>query len=386
MAKRGSSGEGGGERRNQDRRQSDIGAALRRIETKFATVFRACPDLIAITARDTGRFIEVNDAFERIMGWTKPEAIGRTSGELGTWESRAERDRMIAALGDATRLENFEVRFRRKSGEVFTALMSLEVVNLSGEPSLIFVARDINQRKAEEMLLRRSAEELERSNMELERFAYVAAHDLLEPCRTICSFAQMLERKHGAILDDEGREYLDFLVGGAQRMRDLIQGVLGYSRAGMAAAQMVDVDMDDLVKVVIADLGSALETRSGTIETGPLPVVRGDPAQLRQLMVNLIGNGLKFHAEDGKPRVRVAAERFDGEWCVTVEDNGIGIDPEYQDDIFGIFRRLHGPDRYPGAGIGLAVARRIAEAHGGRIWVESEPGQGARFRFTLPMA
>lgn len=386
MGKRIKPGESGGERRDEVRRQSDIGATLRRIEVKFATVFRACPDLIAITARDTGRYIEVNDAFERIMGWAKPETIGRTSAELGTWESMAERGRMIAALGDASRLENFEVRFRRKSGEVFTALISLEQVDLSGEPSLIIVARDISRRKAEEVLLRRTAEELERSNMELERFAYVAAHDLLEPCRTICSFAQMLERKHGATLDDEGREYLDFLVGGAQRMRDLIQGVLGYSRAGMAVAQMVDVEMGDLVAVVIADLGGALEIRDGAIETGTLPVVRGDPAQLRQLMVNLIGNGLKFHAEGGKPHVLVAAEPLDGEWCVTVADNGIGIDPEYQDDIFGIFRRLHGPDRYPGAGIGLAVARRIVEAHGGRIWVESEPGQGARFRFTLPMA
>ncbi|KIL99825.1 Phytochrome two-component sensor histidine kinase Cyanobacterial phytochrome B [Paramagnetospirillum magnetotacticum MS-1] len=371
---------------DKSRRASGIAATLRRTEAKFSTVFRACPDLIAITDRATGRFIEVNDAFERIMGWTKPEVVGRTSGELDTWESLAERDRMLAALGTAARLENFEVRFRRKSGEVFTALISLEVVDLSGQPSLIFVARDISARKADEMLLRRTAEELERSNMELERFAYVAAHDLLEPCRTICSFAQILERKFGAVLDGEGREYLGFLVGGAQRMRELIQGVLGYSRAGMAAAQMVDIDLAEVLHDVISDLGDAIRTRGGAVEVGPLPVVRGDPAQLRQLLVNLVGNGLKFHAEGALPRVRVGCENREGEWCLTVEDNGIGIASEYQDDIFGIFRRLHGPDRYPGAGIGLAVARRIVDAHGGRIWVESEPGQGSRFCFTLPMA
>jgi PAS domain S-box-containing protein len=372
------------ERRSKERRQSDIEAALRRIEAKFATVFRACPDLIAITERDTGRFIEVSDAFERIMGWSKAEAIGRTSRELGTWESPTERDRMMAALGDASRLENFEVRFRRKSGEVFTALLSLEAVDLSGESSLIIVARDISQRKAEEILLRQTAEELERSNMELERFAHVAAHDLLEPCRTICSFAQMLERKHGAALDAEGREYLEFLVGGAQRMRDLIQGMLGYSRAGLAATQMLDVDLSVLAREVVADLGDALKAGGGAVETGMLPVVRGDPAQLRQLLVNLIGNGLKFHADGAAPRVRVFAQDQDGEWCICIEDSGIGIAPEYQADIFGIFRRLHGPDRYPGAGIGLAVAKRIVEAHGGRIWVESEAGAGACFRFTLP--
>jgi PAS domain S-box-containing protein len=375
---------GSGERRKGDRRKKDMEAVLRRTEAKFATVFRACPDVITITERATGRYIEVNDAFERVLGWTKPEVIGRTSRELGIWPTPEERDRMLAALGESPRLEDYEARFCRRSGEVFTALVAMEQVDLSGERCLILVARDISQRKAEEMLLRRTAEELERSNMELERFAYVAAHDLLEPCRTICSFAQMLERKYTSALDDEGREYLDFLVGGAQRMRELIQGVLGYSRAGMAAAQMIEVDLAELARVVLADLGSAVEAADAEIDVVPLPVVRGDPAQLRQLLVNLVGNGLKFHAEGRPPRIRIGCAARDGEWCLSVEDNGIGIAAEYQDDIFTIFRRLHGPDRYSGAGIGLAVARRIVDAHGGRIWVESKPGWGSRFFFTLP--
>ncbi|MBI3446116.1 MAG: PAS domain S-box protein [Magnetospirillum sp.] len=380
----GTSNDEASERRRLDRRQADIATVLARTEAKFATVFRACPDLIAITCKATGRFLEVNDAFERIMGFTKDEAVGRTSSDLGTWESIAERERMLASLGASTRLENFEVRFRRKSGEIFTALMSLETVTLGGEDCLIIVARDISERKAEEVLLRRTAEELERSNMELERFAYVAAHDLLEPCRTICSFAQMLERKHGEVLGEDGRDYLEFLVGGAQRMRDLIQGVLDYSQTRHSALRQIDVSLGDLVTGAMADLADALEASGGCVEAEFLPEVQGDPPQLRQLMLNLIGNALKFQASGSTPHIRIRAQRDQGQWCVSVEDNGIGIERQYWDDIFGIFRRLHGPDRYPGAGIGLAVAKRVVEAHGGRIWVDSEPGHGSRFCFTLP--
>jgi len=358
--------------------------ALGRTEAKFATVFRVCPDIITITNSATGRYVEVNDAFERVMGYGKAEVVGRTSTELGVWESVDERRRVLAALVDSPRLENFEVRLRRKNGEVFDGLLSLERTTLGGEDCLIMVTRDISDRKREEGLLRRTAEELQRSNMELERFAYVAAHDLQEPCRTICSFAQMLEKHHGSQLDADGRECLGFLAGGAQRMRDLIQGLLLYSRTGMAAARFIPVALDVVVTGVMADLASALNATGGAVEMGTMPVVKGDPALLRQVFLNLIGNGIKFQPEGGSPRVWVTAEHLDTEWRIAVMDNGIGIDAAYGADIFSAFRRLHGPDRYPGAGIGLAVVKRIVEAHGGRVWLDSAPGQGATFFFTLP--
>ena len=373
-----------GSRQPPKRRRSEIRQTLDVTEAKFATVFRVCPDIITITDAATGRYIDVNQAFERVLGYDKAEVIGRTSVELGIWESPEERARILAALTEAPRLENFEIRVRRKNGEVFDGLLSVERTRLGGEDRLIMVARDISDRKRGETLLRQTAEELQRSNMDLERFAYVAAHDLQEPCRTICSFAQMLEKRHGAQLDHEGREWLGYLTGGALRMRDLIQGLLVYSRVGIAASRFVPVDLGPVVNGIVADLASALTACGGTVEIGPLPTLRADPAQLRQLFLNLIGNGLKFQADGTRPRIGVSAERLEAGWRIAVTDNGIGIDPAYAEDIFVAFRRLHGPDRYPGAGIGLAVVKRIVDTHRGRIEVDSTPGRGSTFRVTLP--
>jgi PAS domain S-box-containing protein len=373
------------ERRKGERRGKAMAEALRQSEAKFATVFRACPDLISITEKATGRYMEVNDAFERIMGFTKAEVVGRSSLDLGTWGGIENRAQLMDALAGAARLENFETTFRRKSGEAFTALISVELIHLDGQDCLITVGRDISGRKQEEELLRRSAEELQRSNMDLERFAFIAAHDLLEPCRTICSFAQMLQKRYSRNLDQAGREFLDFLVQGAQRMRDLISGMLATSQAGMSAIRRVDIPTEDWVQGVLDDLTVALDDCHASVTVGGLPpTIRGDMAQLRQLLINLVGNAIKFQADHGQPRVEIGGEALrQGGWRFWVSDNGIGVPGHHAEDIFAPFKRLHGPDRYPGAGVGLSVARRIVEAHGGRIHVEPVAGGGSRFVFTL---
>lgn len=358
---------------------------LRRLERKFTTVFAACPDAIAISEKATGRYLDVNPAFEEALGYGRAEVLGRSSTELGIWADPAERDRMLGELSAHGRVANFETQFRNRTGELFTALVSAELTVLDGVECLILVGRDISARKREEMLLRRTADELHRSNMELERFAYVAAHDLQEPCRTICSFAQLLERRCGGALGDEGREYLAFLSGGAQRMRELIQGLLSYSRVGCNALRFEVVSLGELVASALADLSVAVTQTGAEVCVGDLPGVRGDAVQLRQVLVNLIGNALKFQPPGQRPRVKVAAQRGDDCWLIMVRDNGIGIAPEYVDDVFGMFRRLHGGASYPGTGIGLALVKRIVEAHGGAVWVESLPGQGSTFCFTLPL-
>ncbi|HLO78222.1 MAG TPA: ATP-binding protein [Magnetospirillum sp.] len=357
---------------------------LRRLERKFATVFKACPDPVTITEWSTGRYIDVNDAYFTTTGFTREEALGRTSVELGIWVDAEERQALLAALQAEGRLTNFETRFRRKDGSIFTALVAVEVTELDNVKCLILIAHDISDRKHEEVLLRRTAEELHRSNLELERFAYVAAHDLQEPCRTICSFAQLLERRYGDVLGDEGQEYLGYLSNGAQRMRQLIQGLLRYSRVGTNALRFETVDLNDVVESALTDLAGAIEQASAHIKVGELPCVRGDAVQLRQVVANLVGNALKFQPPGQRPVVELNARRQDDGWQISVADNGIGIEAEYADHVFGMFRRLHGGSAYPGTGIGLAVVKRVMEAHGGRVWVESEPGKGSIFQLTLP--
>lgn len=354
------------------------------LEHKFTTVFDVCPDALALTDRHTGFYLDVNRAFEESLGYGRDEVLGRTSVELGIWETVEHRQEMLAQLVAQGNLRNFETRFRRKDGTAFTALISVEAAVLDGRDCLVMSGTDITERKHEEMLLRRTADELHRSNAELERFAYVAAHDLQEPCRTICSFAQLLERRCGDALGEDGRDYLTYLSDGAQRMRELVQGLLGYSRLNSNALRFDTVELQDIVASALADLADAIRHAGAEICVGALPTVRGDAVQLRQAMSNLIGNGLKFQPRGQAPKVEIAARQAEDCWLITVRDNGIGIAPEYVEEVFGMFRRLHGGGAYPGTGIGLAVVKRIVEAHGGRVWVESVPGQGATFCLTLP--
>lgn len=354
------------------------------LEHKFTTVFDVCPDALALTDRHTGFYLDVNKAFEESLGYGRDEVLGRTSVELGIWETVEHRQEMLAQLVAQGNLRNFETRFRRKDGTAFTALISVEAAVLDGRDCLVMSGTDITARKHEEMLLRRTADELHRSNAELERFAYVAAHDLQEPCRTICSFAQLLERRCGDALGEDGRDYLTYLSDGAQRMRELVQGLLGYSRLNSNALRFDTVELQDIVASALADLADAIHHAGAEICIGALPAVRGDAVQLRQVMSNLIGNGLKFQPRGQTPKVEIAARQAEDCWLITVRDNGIGIAPEYVEEVFGMFRRLHGGGAYPGTGIGLAVVKRIVEAHGGRVWIESTPGQGATFCLTLP--
>jgi light-regulated signal transduction histidine kinase (bacteriophytochrome) len=228
-----------------------------------------------------------------------------------------------------------------------------------------------------------SRDELARSNEELEQFAYAASHDLQEPLRKIASFAQLLERKYKANLDETGERYISYLVDGAHRMSDLINDLLMYSRAGRKGTPFAEVDMNRLVARMLDTLSMAMRDVDARVETGPLPQVLADESQLSQVFQNLVANALKFHGDE-LPLVRISCEEEPGRFVFTVQDNGIGIAPEHKEVIFRMFQRLHTREQYPGTGIGLALCKRIVNRHGGDIWVESAPGQGTAFRFSLP--
>nr|WP_230415066.1 sensor histidine kinase [Micromonospora tarapacensis] len=232
--------------------------------------------------------------------------------------------------------------------------------------------------------LQRQAEELTRSNRDLEQFAYVASHDLQEPLRKVASFCQLLQRRYAGRLDERADQYIAFAVDGAQRMQRLINDLLAFSRIGRLTAGFADVDLNDLMAEVAAQTEPARQYADAELTWGELPVIRGEEPLLTNLLVNLVSNSVKFRRPDVPPKVHVSARLVGEDWEVTCQDNGIGIEPEFADKIFVIFQRLHAKDAYPGTGIGLAIVKKIVEYHGGRVWVDTDVPEGTAIRFTLP--
>ncbi len=232
--------------------------------------------------------------------------------------------------------------------------------------------------------LEEQAEDLRRSNRDLEQFAYVASHDLQEPLRKVASFTQLLSTRYAGQLDERADQYIAFAVDGAKRMQRLINDLLGFSRVGRLGTEVTDVDLGAALRQVVADLEPTIEASGGRVEWDELPVVRGEAPLLTQLLANLVGNALKFRHPDRPPVVRVDARRVGAYWELSCTDNGIGIDPKYAERVFVIFQRLHPKDVYEGTGIGLALCKKIVEYHGGSIWIDLEIPEGTAVRWTLP--
>lgn len=344
-----------------------------------------------IATDDAGKVTFLNGIAEQLTGWPQADAEGQplhkilaivnedTRQAVENPAARALREGVIVGLANHT------VLIARDGTERPIDDSAAPIRNAQGYViGVVLVFRDVSERRRSEAQLRELNRTLLRTNQDLQQFAYAASHDLREPLRTIATCLQLARhRLFGATLDAEVEQLLDTTVVGAQRMHALVDALLEYSRAGEVTESTVEpVPVEGVVADAIAGLRSAIAETNAAVSCGPLPVVEANRLHLMQVFQNLIGNALKYRS-DAPPRVAVSAADDGQHWVFSVQDNGIGIPREYQSQIFGIFKRLHGTE-YPGTGIGLATCKKIVDRHGGTIWVESEPGKGSRFSFTLP--
>jgi len=347
----------------------------------FRLVVESSPNGVVMVDR-RGTIVLVNRETERLFGYGRDELVGQSVEQLVPGRFRASHP--------ATRQEFFANPQSRAMGA------GRDLFGVHKDGTEIPVEIGLNPIDAEEGFFvlasvidirpRQQAEaELRRSNEELERFAYVVSHDLQEPLRTVSSYVQLLSRRYRDRLDTDAVDFIDFAVGGVRRMQHLIADLLLFSRVGTRGAPLVPTDMQAAFDNTLAGLHAALDESQATVTADPLPMVIADAGQLAQLLTNLLGNALKFRGTEA-PRAHVGATRAGRTWTISVQDNGIGIAPEYFERIFVIFQRLHSREEYAGTGVGLAICKKIVERHGGRIWVDSTPGHGARFSFTLPAA
>jgi PAS domain S-box-containing protein len=379
--------------------------SLRDSEALYHSLVDTLP--INILRKDlAGRVTYGNRGYCEAMGKPMTELLGKTDFDLFPREMAqkyARDDDKVVHTGQM--FEDVE-EHRRPSGQtIYVHVLKAPVRNARGDivgTQVIFW--DVTARKQAEIALAQANTDLARSNKELEQFAYVASHDLQEPLRMITSYTQLIAKRYHEKLDQNAREFMDFAVTGALRMQRLIHDLLAYSRVGTRGKPPEVTKSADALAAALDNLKLAIEETGAEITHESMPAVIVDPIQLSQLFQNLVGNAIKFRGPE-KPRVHVGAVRElapyckvpaagsanpvsrqqPEEWHFSVRDNGIGIDPQYFDKIFIIFQRLHTLDQYPGTGIGLAICKKIIERHGGRIWVESQPGEGATFHFTLPV-
>jgi PAS domain S-box-containing protein len=345
------------------------------------TVINSLPGVFYLFDQ-AGHFVRWNRNIERVTEYSAEEVSKMTPMDFFSPDEQqfvAERIEHAFREGEAS----VEADFLTKSGRSVPFYFTGVRIKLGDKYLLTGVGIDVTERKRAEEHLKAALAELERSNKELEQFAYVASHDLQEPLRMVSSYTQLLAERYEGQLDEKADKYIGYAVDGAVRMQQLINDLLTYSRVSTRGRTFEVADSHALLGAAIRNLAVVIEDSQAVIFTDELPEVHGDPAQLVQLFQNLLSNAIKFRGGD-LPQVHVSTRDAGSEWVFSVRDNGIGMDPQYAERIFVIFQRLHTRDEYPGTGIGLAVCKRIVERHGGRIWVESEVGKGSTFCFSLP--
>lgn len=351
-------------------------------ENEFRTTMEATT--VGVFRIKSMRFDFVNTAMASMYGYTVEEFLKLSPMDIVVPEERDWVEANTKRRSDGEPGKPYQVTSLRKDGSSFYGLVWSNRIFYRGKPSTVGSMLDISDRIHAEQDMRRMVDALAASNMELERFAYVASHDLQEPLRSITSFSQLLERRAASQLDDEAKEYLHYIISGGKRMYALVNDLLTFSRVSRKGSPFAQIDTREAAEIALQNLRESIHESGAEVTLGELPVVVGDGMQLSQLFQNLIGNAVKFRRPGTSPRVAIQARRQGEDYLFSVTDDGIGIPQEYQEQVFALFRRLHKGEAYPGTGVGLAICKRVIERHDGRLWVESTPGHGSTFFFTLP--
>lgn len=358
---------------------------LNKSERQIQAIFDGAPDAV-IVINDESNVQKWNHKAEKLFGWQASEVLEKPLYDYIIPDRYREKHKggmkHYFATGEGKVLnKEIEIEAINKLGKEFSVLLSVSPVEVKDKTLFIGFVRDITEKKKIETMIREKSEELERSNKELEQFAYIASHDLQEPLRMVTSYLQLLEKKYKDKLDQDANDFIHFAVDGSARMKTLIFSLLDYSRVNRVKP-LEDINLDELLKNVLHDLEVQIQENKAIITVEPLPAIYGDKLLINQLFQNLISNAVKFKGERN-PEIIISGKKEQNEYLFSVKDNGIGIQKEYASKLFVIFQRLNTKDQYPGTGIGLAICKKIVEKHGGKIWFESEFGQGTTFYFTL---
>ena len=355
------------------------------VRERLASIVESSAD--AIISKDLNGIIRSwNRGAERIFGYTPGEIIGRNISTLAVPERIDEFPDILARLARGERVDHNQTKRKTKDGRVLT--LSITVSPLRDAEGTVIggseVARDITEREVHERALEQANAVLQQANADLQQFAYSASHDLQEPLRMVSTYSELLRKEFGSKLGPAADEYIGYAIQGAQRMQQLLTDLRAYTLASTSdPVPLGDIDAGAMLDKALANLEAVIKDSGASISRSDLPHVRLHEFQMEQLFQNLIGNAIRYRS-NVPPQIHVAALQRDREWIFSVQDNGIGIDSQYKEQIFELFKRLHSVAAYPGTGMGLGICKRIVERAGGRIWVESEPGKGSTFFFTLP--
>ena len=330
-----------------------------------------------------GKFLNWNKNFEKVGGYNSEEMLNRHPADFFVGAEKQTVGQAIQEVFEKGE-SSVEANFTSRDGIGAPYFLTGVRIEREGQFLLLGTGIDISQIKEAQENLKKAVDDLGRSNNELERFAYVASHDLQEPLRMVASYLQLLERRYKEKLDGDALEFINYAVDGSNRMKTLINDLLAYSRVGTRGIEFTPINCETALAIALNNLQIAIEETNAEISHDLMPQVMGDEGQIAQIFQNLVGNAIKFRG-DKIPRIHIGVEQDGNEWLFSVSDNGIGLEAQYYERIFIIFQRLHNREEYFGTGIGLAISKRIIERHGGRIWVESKPGVGSTFFFTIPI-